>query len=236
MSNFKFYKNVERILEKTKVAENTYLIKYSIGSDFSFIPGQYVGIQVSPVHRRAYSVFKLETDSVWFLIDTKPGGIASKYFERVQVGAENLILGPYGRFNLKQTKNKKIFISTGTGMAPFYPMVEDIKTKDEYYAVESEFLFGCRYFADEISYEFFNKYISKDFKYIQCITQETELDDSKFPNTEFFSGRVTKYLENNYEKYSKNDEFYICGSPQMVEDVKIFLMLKGFSNVFGEKY
>ncbi len=231
-----FYNKTEKLLEKTQIAETTYLLKYSIDPNFTFQPGQYVGIQTTPTHRRAYSIFKVEEGGIWFLIDTIPGGIASKYFEEVQVGAENLIVGPYGRFTLKPTENKKVFISTGSGVAPFYPMVDQLKNKSEIQNIQIDFLFGCRFFENEISYDFFAQYINLNFKYIQCITKQENPNTEKFPDALFFNGRVTKYLEQNLVNYSKTDEFYICGNPEMVEDVRTMLLIKGYMNVFGEKY
>ncbi len=231
-----FYNKTEKLLEKIQIAETTYLFKYSIDKSFSFVPGQYVGIQTTPTHRRAYSIFKTDEDGIWFLIDTIPGGIASQYFEQVQVGAENLIVGPYGRFTLKPSVNKKVFISTGTGIAPFYPMVEQIKNSNEMENVQIDFLFGCRFFENEVSYEYFEPFINQNFRYIQCITKEENSDTTRFPSALFFNGRVTKFLQENLINYSKSDEFYICGNPEMVEDVKTMLLIKGYSNVFGEKY
>jgi all-trans-retinol 13,14-reductase len=234
----KFYYKKEKILEKIKIAETTYIFKYSVDPDFTFIPGQYVGIQVAPTWRRAYSIYKQEPGVLWFLIDTKPAGIASQFFEKAEVGEENLIIGPYGKFLLQQTKSKKVFVGTGTGIAPFYPMVAEMKHRDNYdmQDVSADFLFGCRFFEDEVSYDFFQEYISDNFRYIQCITKEENPDIQKFPKALFFNGRVTKYLEQHLIEYPKDTEFYICGNPDMVEDVRLLLTLHEFKNVYGEKY
>jgi all-trans-retinol 13,14-reductase len=234
----KFYYKKEKLLEKIQIAESTYILKYSVDPHFTFIPGQYVGIQVAPTWRRAYSIYKQEPGILWFLIDTKPGGIASKFFDEVEVGAENLLVGPYGKFFLEQTKNKKVFIGTGTGIAPFYPMVAEMKHKDNYdmQGVEADFLFGCRFFEDEVSYNFFEEYIDDSFRYIQCITKEENPDAEKFPKAYFFNGRVTAYLQQHLIEYPKATEFYICGNPDMVEDVKLLLTMNGYTNVLGEKY
>lgn len=234
----KFYYKKEKLLEKIKIAETSYILKYSVDADFSFLPGQYVGIQVAPTWRRAYSIYKQEPGVIWFLIDTKPAGIASKYFEEVEVGAENLIVGPYGKFLLQQTKNKKVFVGTGTGIAPFYPMVAEMKHKDNYdmLDVSADFLFGCRFFEDEVAYSFFEEYIDESFRYIQCITKEENPENEKYPKALFFNGRVTAFLQQHLNDYTKDTEFYICGNPEMVEDVKLLLTLHGFLNVYGEKY
>jgi NAD(P)H-flavin reductase len=113
-----------------------------------------------------------------------------------------------------------------------------MKHRDNYdmQDVSADFLFGCRFFEDEVSYDFFQEYISDNFRYIQCITKEENPDIQKFPKALFFNGRVTKYLEQHLIEYPKDTEFYICGNPDMVEDVRLLLTLHEFKNVYGEKY
>lgn len=216
------------------IAPKVYIIKFEKPKDFTWAPGQYIGITTHPTHRRSYSVFEEDEENLIFLIDSKPGGRASIYWDEAKVGDVKFILGPYGKFTYQDTHYKKVFISTGTGIAPFYPMVKALReAKPE---VEIDFIFGCRYLEDEIAYEFFRKFISNKFKYIRSITKlsESQIADDN-PELDTYTERITSFLpELNYDW--KNTEFYICGNPDMVTDTMNILTGLGADKVYFEKY
>ena len=58
---------------------------------------------------------------------------------------------------------------------------------------------------------------------------------SKPINNTFEKGRVQilieKYLKNNF-----SGDFYLCGIPKMIEDVKKLLKNRGFKNIYYEIY
>ena len=105
-------------------------------------------------------------------------------------------------FTLKNTKNKKIFISTWTWLAPTIAMLK--ATGDD---VEKVVIFWVRnendiYYKDLLS-------TFKNTKVIITVSKPWE-------NYTWNIWRVNNYLQ----EIKKDDEIYICWNPDMVESVK----------------
>lgn len=231
----KLFSRVQKLIAKEKITETIYLIKYTLDIDLEWKPGQYVGIQATSTHRRAYSIYRAGNGEISFLIDISPGGIASKFFEKVDVGAESLILGPYGRFFPQENDREIVLIATGTGIAPFISWFEDFRSK----GIEKKFslIFGCRRIQDEIGYRYFAEFLNEESEIVHCISRENKpLDyEENFPNAQFFNGRVTHYLE-SLPTLNPDVDYYICGNDNMVEDVEEILKNRSVGNIFFEKY
>lgn len=217
-------KNDCEIVEKKKIIENVFIITYKFVEGFQWEPGQFVGITINKSYRRSYSIFSYSKDLITFLIDTKPGGIASQFFEEVKLGEKNQILGPYGKFTLNDNPMRKVLICTGTGIAPFIPMIKKYSDKD--FLV----LFGVRKNEDDYGFKFIKE--CKNVTYIRCVSREEPSDSFEHIS---FKGRVTDWLNmNNLDNV--NSEYYICGNPNMVSDVNNLLNKKGIENIYVEKY
>ncbi|MFS8130789.1 MAG: FAD-dependent oxidoreductase [Candidatus Dojkabacteria bacterium] len=229
-----FLKSNEKIIYKEKIAENIFFFKYSLPLDFEWKAGQYIGVGISNTYRRCYSIWEAKEGVLTLLVDTKPGGLASQFFDDAEVGAENLILGPYGRFWVQETNFQKVFISTGTGIAPFYPMVKEALVKGN----KVTFVFGASSFTSEIAYPYFKEFLeNENFKYVQAITRNTQehIPDNQDKKVEVKFGRVTTVVPELNLDY-KNCEFYLCGSPNMVDDMENVLREKGADKILHEKY
>lgn len=219
-----------KLVSKIQLNEVTYELKYEIPQGFVYKPGQFLVLLVTPPFRRSYSVCEVKDGLLTLLIDVKPMGVASKYFIDVNVGDETVLMGPYGQFFMNQTSHNKVFIATSTGIAPFLPMVAELKSgKALYKNTKVEFLYGSRYLKEDIAKPYLEKYIGDNFKYLPCITQPED------PDAVFYRGRVTEvFIDQNYDY--KNTEFYICGGPAMVESMREILKTFGAEKVYFEKY
>jgi oxidoreductase FAD-binding domain len=59
------------------------------------------------------------------LIKLLENGQGSNQLKSLQVGDEVGLEGPNGHFTLKATDNPKVFLSTGSGLAPCYRMAKE---------------------------------------------------------------------------------------------------------------
>ena len=126
------------------------------------------------------------------------------------------LIGFFGDFILQKNSNPKIFIATGTGLAPIFKMMNAIPDipKKLYFSVSTE---------DEIFYQ-------------------DEL--AKIPNLENFSyvsgEKVDGYREGRMKfediEAPANAEFYLCGNPQMVENFVTEIKNAGFESVYSEQF
>jgi len=222
------------LLKKVQLTENIYHLEYTVPETFVYTPGQFVGARVIPTHTRAYSIVEVKDNILTLLVDVKPQGIASKYFEVVDIGESTNLLGPYGIYKTKDTDFAKVFISTGTGIAPFVCMIKNvIKNKPE---VEIYNFFGSQTMAHEVSLHYFKDLLNPKFKYVNCITREDVLALTPIsPYQEIKKGRVTQVIPACNFDYL-NTEFYICGSHEMVNSMSLLLNELGANKIYVEKY
>jgi len=153
-----------------------------------------------------------------FLIRKHLGGLVTPFLHSLKKGDKVEITAPYGTFILKdeQIKNSEeiIFISAGTGLAPFHAMILDLLEK--YPGKKVKLIHGFRHecFFDESWKELQKKY--KNFEvYGACSKPSKEWNGLK--------GRVTEHLCSIIKSPEKRI-VYICGGEAMVEDTKKMLL------------
>lgn len=235
---------LSRLIKKNVLTEKVIYFEFSVPfKDFAFEPGQFVGIKV-PTRNvpRAYSIVDFDSKNLVlsFLIDISPQGVNSKYFEGMNIGDEVEISGPFGVFKLRDSNFNKVFVCTSTGIAPFLPMFSKLFISN--FSGLITLFFGFRYFKDDFLDSFVENFINKDnFEYFKCISKEENLKNNFDLNPKVFAGRVTNCIEYLFLKKTfdfTNSEFYLCGSSEMVEDVKNLLLKLNVrkENILFEKY
>jgi ferredoxin/flavodoxin---NADP+ reductase len=200
---------------------------------FRFISGQFtmIGLQVEgrPL-LRAYSMCNAnhEDQLEFFSIKVADGPLTSR-LQNLKVG-DPLIVGKKatGTLVLDNLKDgKRVFLlGTGTGLAPFLSLIRDPETYERYETVV--LVHGCRQIA-ELAYgelitqrlpndEFLGEMIKNQLTYYPTVTREPFRT----------RGRVTDLLTSG-QLFSdigqppfdpETDRFMLCGSPQMLVDLK----------------
>ena len=122
------YKTI--LAKKTQLNSNTYLYNFDLlePKEIIFKPGQYVMLKVPSVRgpvSRLYSISSSNTikNSFELIIGIIPGGLASNYLFSLKENIEAIFQGPAGLFGLKENDRPKIFLVTGTGIAPVRSMI-----------------------------------------------------------------------------------------------------------------
>ena len=126
---------------KTLLARGVYEFTFSKPAGFTFKPGQFILFNVplignpGDVQTRAFSIASTpEEPDFLFIVKIIPGGRASRWFEEaVDTGTTVTFTGPFGNFTLAPEQEKNLlFLATGTGMAPFRPMImQALKRTDD---------------------------------------------------------------------------------------------------------
>ncbi len=220
--------NIQSEIKSIKqFSENLYEFKFEAPEGFVYTAGQFIGIRFIPTHTRAYSIVDVHNDLITLIVDVGPiqyGGKNSKYFIDAKVGDKVNLLGPYGRYGIKDPLADKVFISTGSGIAPFVPMIKSTIGACKVYN-----FFGVRYEKDDVAFPYFNDVMDNGLQYIRCVTREDPMDVlSK-------KGRVTEVVP-QYDFDWKNMEFYLCGAEHMINDMMEVLKAKGAEKIYFEKY
>ena len=92
-----------------------------------FRPGQFCSIRVAEGFFRAYSIASdyKNFSEYKFLVSIAHEGIGANFFRNIKLGDEIDFLGPNGHFFIQNPiADNLIFCATGTGIAPFIPMIQ----------------------------------------------------------------------------------------------------------------
>jgi ferredoxin-NADP reductase len=202
--------------------------------EMEFEAGQYVSMKVSDRgDRRSYSICSAPQVKHGFelLIDISPQGIGSKYLESLQFGAKVSVLAPMGHFVIPQgvAETAFYFIATGSGVAPFKSMIEDLLQKQEKRPIV--LYWGLRH-EEDLFWELEFQELSKNFPNfkLQIILSQPK------PEWPLSKGRVTDLLQ-ALEKPA-GAGYYLCGNGKMVDEVKAYLQQVGIAsqNVHNEMF
>lgn len=233
--------STERVLSVHHWNENLFSFKTTREAGLRFENGQFVMIGLEVEGRpltRAYSIVSPNYQEYLEFFSIKvPDGPLTSRLQHLKVGDELLVSKkPTGTLvidDLKPAKNLYL-LSTGTGLAPFMSVIQDIEVYDRFEKII--LVHGVRY-VSELAYadfiekelpnnEFFGDEVRNKLIYYPTVTREP------FRN----QGRLTTLI--NTEKLFEdialpslnptNDKVMLCGSPQMLADTEALLNSRGF--------
>jgi ferredoxin-NADP reductase len=207
---------------------------------FSFAPGQYVTFYLSRAGNsitRSYSFFSPagKVDQFDLLIKQVPGGFGSTFLCGLAQGSHPTLKGlaPLGHFLLKPPGDRTVvLVATGTGLAPFIPMLHDLRA--HFTQTPAWLIFGERYrenlfYLDEI------QTLERTWPALHFlpILSHPPADGNWLGGV----GHVEDALRQGFPDLS-NSDVYLCGVPEMVNETQeLALNLKCPKNhVFVERY
>lgn len=208
-----------------------------------FTPGQYIILKVpsgTSFVNRLYSIASAstQTDSFELLIKRVPGGLASNYINTFVLGQRVELSGPAGQFSLKNTPLAKVFLTTGTGIAPIRSFILSNKGHaQKYHLFWGMSTVADLYLLDEL------KEIAKNdphFKFSVCLSKEPSLERIGAADRGYFSlGHVNEAALGLVKGLPQNSlEYYVCGRREVVESLREYLYAHGIdrSLVYFERY
>lgn len=201
-------------------------------TELSFLPGQYVNLQVPGSDQtRAYSFSSVQKDGrVSFLIRNVPGGLMSHFLtELAKVGDHMSLAGPLGSFYLRAIKRPLLLLAGGTGLAPFTAMLEAIAEQGSEHPLH--LIYGVTNDPDLVEMDRLNALVERipNFTFSACVANP----DSQWPE----KGYVTQHIAPEHLNDGDVD-IYLCGPPPMVEAVSHYIREQGISpaNFYYEKF
>jgi len=235
MSNNSKY-STEKVLSVNHWNDTLFSFKTTRQDGLRFENGQFVMIGLEVDGRplaRAYSVASPNYDEhLEFLsIKVQDGPLTSR-LQHIQVGDELLVsrkpTGTLVIHDLKPAKNLYLF-STGTGLAPYMSLIQDIEVYDRFEKVI--LIHGVRK-VDDLAYkdfienelpknEFFGDEVKNKLIYYPTVTREAFKNEGRLTDL-IKSGKLFKDI--GLEKMNPaDDRAMICGSPEMLKDTQDLL-------------
>ncbi len=193
----------------------------------SFKAGQYVQVQApdpstGDIVYRAYSIASPPwvEDRISLNVRLEKDGAVSPYLHGLGVGDRVVLSGPYGELVYTPTGRDAVCLATGVGLAPFRSLIPVILAKDT--DIEVYLYFGARVEGDlygEADIEEWRK--SEKFHYVPILSNE----DARDWGGEW--GRMDIVFFGKFFTGHKEDEYYICGAPFVVNSFTAQLIEKG---------
>jgi CDP-4-dehydro-6-deoxyglucose reductase len=219
-----------QVIEKKMLSETVMEIRLKT-VEFEFIPGQYITIRFKDdigFFNRAYSIVDARDGVLTLCITLLKGGRGSSFLANYDVGSQVEVTESKGDFCLRATDNPKVFVGTGTGLAPLLAMMEGCP------GVNKTLFFGQRTESDLFYLDRIANIPNLDVKI--CLSRADE-------SWTGLRGRVTDHIVNY--ALDRNTEVYTCGSDAMIQDLQAVLKKKrhpkslfsgeSFSNLAGMK-
>jgi ferredoxin--NADP+ reductase len=238
----------EKVLSVQHWTETLFSFKATRDASFRFQNGQFamIGLEIDgkPL-LRAYSMASAnhEEELEFFSIKVPDGPLTSR-LQKIKEGDTILVgrkaVGTLVADSLIPGK-RLLLLSTGTGLAPFASLIKD---PDIYERFETVVLVhGCRQ-VSELAYgeklvqtlaedEVFGELMKDKFIYYPTVTREP------FRNR----GRITDLIASSQLFNDigqgpldiETDRIMLCGSPHMLEDLKVMFEARGFTEGSGSE-
>lgn len=218
------------LVSKKTLTSDVFELIYEAENDFEIIPWQFITFLLPKTgFGRAYSVLYKDGRKCFFIIKRLENGRGwSKEICDYEEGIILKWVGPVGHFVDSKKDVSKLYIGTWTGMVPLYFLVRSLLESG--FQKNLKVILGNRTFEDlyylDKFQEFKEKYSNFDF---EVFLSREEVD---WYNRWYVGDFLT------WENIEKFSEYYLCGNPNMVDEVVLKLQSQWVKdeNIFREKY
>ncbi len=166
---------------------------------------------------RQYSIVRQERRRFTFLIKLTDSGRWSQILRNIELDADIRIKWVFGTFRLQDSKNLKVFIATGTGLAPIYNMI-------------------CSLPIDRRGTLYFSTGTTADLFYVDELKRIEWLNLHIHTTREKVLGCTYWRVDVNMIPSTPETEWYLCGSPLMVTEAVGKLTKKGYTRIYKEEF
>lgn len=223
-------KFTSRLASVEKVSSKVYVKRFDLiePKEIAFLAGQTVMLQVAPGVNRSMSISSPPSIHTSILVahDVSPNGPYSQWTVHASVGDSMNFIGPLGVFVCDaQSPRRKIFVATGTGIAPFRSMLLDQLSDGRGQMTDDRqqmtLYWGLRHEKDVFWQKEFEDLATKhpNFQFVLTLSQPSESWQGK-------RGRVSDHVF-ALEQNLMGSDFYLCGNKPMVTEVEAALLAKG---------
>lgn len=203
-----------------------------LACEWDFIPGQMISLQRDrDMPPRLYSIASPPgRGTIDILYNPVPGGELTSYMQGLVAGESILAGPPRGEF-CDEPDSASVWIANGTGVAPFLSLYLSGM------GAAKTLIQGARWPEDLYGQEHWLAG-REGFRYIPCCSDRDAADSCEPPlKQRIYGGRLTHWLQGE-ASLDRDAQYYLCGSEQMVIQVRQILMSRGipFSRIISEIY
>jgi ferredoxin--NADP+ reductase len=199
---------------------------------FTFVSGQYCTIGLDGIER-PYSIvsspleplIELFVELIW-----PPNGRLTPLLHKLRIGDKvTLRRRAKGKFLLKPELRNHVMVATVTGIAPFVSMLRyALATPD---GPASFYLLQGASYADEFGYDAELGALAARYANVRFVATCSRPEEQRNAEWRGETGRVNTIVERYVREWAlepRDTCLYVCGNPQMIEDVKARYANTGF--------
>ena len=209
--------------------------KLSVPEEFNFKSGQFISIPITQEGEnlvRSYSIASIPKKKGYIGLCIKGvKGIGTKFMFNLKKGDKLKLKGPYGIFKIGNLDNEMVFVATGTGIAPFRSMINELLASG--FKKQVTLLTGVKNEEGTLYLDEFNKLQKEysNFKHYSIFSQ---------PKAKTYKGDKG-WVQDLIKKYISEDfkgDFYLCGLFPMIKGVIDLLEGRGVSKsrIYFERF
>ncbi len=209
-----------RIVEKKLLNPTTLELTIETTEVLESIPWQFITFlweDNKGKFARQYSIGKQNERQYSFMIKLTKLGRGAKILRETPANTIIHIWGVFGHFHLQKGESPKIFLATGTGLAPIYRMLMTLSSevrKSLYFSVATE---SELFYAEELG-------------------AIENLDLHIHVTREKVEGYEQRRVDVDTIEANNETEWYLCGNPQMVTEATEKLKTRWFAKIYSEEF
>ncbi len=237
-------KYTARVSDSYYVTDNKHflLVKFELTSPdrLEFAAGQYVSIRIDEAgNRRSYSIASTSDDDHGFTIlaEMVPTGVGSAFLTNLAPGDGVEVLAPLGRFVVDPSQllpdSKILFVATGSGIVPIYSMINDLLINN-HESRPMRLHWGMHGEENLFWFDNFMRLAEEHANFVFDPVLSHPSDD-----WDLCTGHVQDCLSRDFgEERLVGWHAYICGNPNMVEEVSTLVLSLGLQHdaIHTEKF
>lgn len=214
--------------------------RVAAGGPFTFEPGQYITFYLTrggASLTRSYSFYSEAgtVEAFELLVKRVEGGYGSTLLCGLTPDSPTALTGlaPLGKFTLRDPGDRSVvFVATGTGLAPFRPMIDALRARNP--STPTALIFGNRHLEDVVRLAEFRA-LETDwpaFRFLPVLSRPPA--DGSWTGA---AGHVQDAMRDRFPDLAGAD-VYICGVPEMVNEAQELAIRLGCpkERVFVERY
>ncbi len=215
----------------TPLTHDTRMFRFKLKDpdEIKFKPGQFIQFRIPGAgEERAYSIASSPNDKniVELIVRLVPGGLCTSYmFNKLKVGDEIYLTGPYGDFFLREETDCPIVcVAGGSGSAPIRSIIHYLQEKKSPRKVYS--FYGGRGPQDIYFTEHYQQEVIKDLPGLNHIPAISDCAPEDLECWSGETGLITEVMERHLDDLT-DWEAYMCGPPAMLHFSSLLLIKHG---------
>ncbi|MBC7504017.1 rubredoxin [Candidatus Gracilibacteria bacterium] len=195
---------------------------------------------------RQYSIVRHNHNRFTFLIKLDEKGRGSEILKYITASSDIRIKGVFGSFKLQDSKNPKIFIATGTGLAPIYNMITSLTPSSRAIKTGMKGSMAIQVSKTELHRAsqgreqylslYFTVATEADLFYVDELKKIEGIDLHIHITREQVAGYAFGRVDADTITASLDTEWYLCGNPHMVGEYREKLTKRGYKKIYCEEF